>query len=282
MFDDAAGELGVKPFKHVRWRAVGAFEDQAAGRARLVKGAGGDNVFFLSAGAHPLGDLLDERRFDVSAFGLLFAAARRGRTTIWQSLSQLRALDETVNPLARLASLSRSFLNPEIAASLDANDMLAHDWYGQSDLPAGKRLHVAMILGAQHFFETYYPASAPAPFFPLLSQPVMEACIRTPTYFLAGGAQDRSLARSSFADWLAPDILKRRIKGRFTGYFRKLFMLNAARLRDLLLGGALAEEGVIDRNAVEDYFAQGPPMDTDFFQLIEYADVELWARAWRA
>ncbi|SKB75353.1 hypothetical protein SAMN06295937_101671 [Sphingopyxis flava] len=51
-------------------------------------------------------------------------------------------------------------------------------------------------------------------------------------------------------------------------------------LRDLLLGGRLAEQGLLDVTAIEHYLtrdlAEG---DFDYFRLIEIGDIERWVRA---
>lgn len=51
-------------------------------------------------------------------------------------------------------------------------------------------------------------------------------------------------------------------------------------LRDLLLGGRLAAQGLLDRPAIEAYLARDlAEGDFDYFRLIEIGDIERWVRA---
>jgi asparagine synthase (glutamine-hydrolysing) len=51
-------------------------------------------------------------------------------------------------------------------------------------------------------------------------------------------------------------------------------------LRDLLLGGRLAEQGLLDAAVIEAYLARDlAEGDFDYFRLIEIGDIERWVRA---
>jgi asparagine synthase (glutamine-hydrolysing) len=80
-----------------------------------------------------------------------------------------------------------------------------------------------------------------------VSQPVLEACLRLPSYVLAPGGADRGLARAAFASLIAPKVLERRSKGRTNSYLAHILLRHRCFLRTFLLDGALAEADMIAR-----------------------------------
>src|SRR3546814_6722437 len=61
------------------------------------------------------------------------------------------------------------------------------------------------------------------------------------------------------------------------------YLRQRSQLRDLLLGGRLAELAMLDRPAIEAYLARDlADGEFDYFRLIEIGDVERWVRAVRS
>jgi asparagine synthase (glutamine-hydrolysing) len=116
----------------------------------------------------------------------------------------------------------------------------------------------------------------------LMSQPLMELCLRIPSYVWITGGRDRAIARRAFADVLPPAIVRRQQKGAIDQYNLRIFDANEAYVRDLLLDGLLVKEGLLDRARLERYLTRGASR-TGF----EYNDVlrhhlctETWLRRW--
>lgn len=119
--------------------------------------------------------------------------------------------------------------------------------------------------------------------YPLLSQPLIELCLRIPSWFWIEGGRNRAIARDAFTGQLPPRILQRRTKGNFLSMLGAIYRQQRPDLPDLLLGGWLAEQALIDRPSIEAYLkSEALLTDIRFCRLLDLANIELWARGWLA
>jgi asparagine synthase (glutamine-hydrolysing) len=91
----------------------------------------------------------------------------------------------------------------------------------------------------------------------LLSQPIVEACLRIPPYVMTAGGKERALARAAFTDLVSPDVALRVTKGETTRYFAAVLAANEAWIRGILCGGRLVKSGVVDSDALQRALAGG-------------------------
>lgn len=118
--------------------------------------------------------------------------------------------------------------------------------------------------------------------FPLLAQPVLEACLRTPSWMWIDGGLNRAVARDAFADRLPPGIRQRRSKGSYTGFLAGIYERNREVIRSMLVDGELASAGLLDIPALKAYIAQDlAPRDLSFLRLFDLCAVEAWIRTQR-
>jgi asparagine synthase (glutamine-hydrolysing) len=82
-------------------------------------------------------------------------------------------------------------------------------------------------------------------------QPLVELCLRTPTYTLAHNGSDRAVERAAFAARIPAGIVNRQAKGNTTRYFVAMLAANLKWLRSFLLDGSLASSGIVKRSALE-------------------------------
>jgi asparagine synthase (glutamine-hydrolysing) len=137
-----------------------------------------------------------------------------------------------------------------------------------------------LLVPAQNLVEAINAGAAFPALSPLASQPVAEACLRVPSWHWIAPGRNRAVARRAFADRLPREIVARRSKGEPTGFVARLFEDRRAQIRELLLGGWLAEHGLLDRTAIARALApEGPVRDRAFLRLMELVDAESWARA---
>lgn len=116
---------------------------------------------------------------------------------------------------------------------------------------------------------------------PLLAQPVMELCLAIPTWQLAAGSLDRALAREAFANDVPREILRRRGKGEASRYYSHAVVANLPFLRDLLIGGLLPRNGLLDADALDASLDEASLVRRpDHRVLIAYATLEGWLRSW--
>lgn len=155
-----------------------------------------------------------------------------------------------------------------------------HPWLETlSDMAPGSADHLRMITGVHHFFVD--PASnQPCNLHPLISQPVIEACLRIPSWLWVEGGRDRAVARAAFRGSLPDAILDRRGKGSLQSLFVRGFTALRGELRDYLLSGLLAQQGVIDDQALARYLdLTGQPQDNIYVRILEIASAEQWLRS---
>ena len=95
------------------------------------------------------------------------------------------------------------------------------------------------------------------------------------------GGQNRALARAAFADLLPRSVLNRMSKAGPDSFIRGAFDRHRAVLRDLLLDGLLAKQGVIDRAAVEQAFTlETARRGSLVYRLLDLVEAENWSRSW--
>lgn len=268
---------GPSPALQPLHRAFGEF-----GRANaidtFVTGAGGDNLFCFLTTASPA---IDAAR----TVGLRQGLATLGDLseicgcTLWTAARF--AVRKALRPSRPPHWPRETDFLTQAAADVLPDD---HPWLQAppGTLP-GKREHVRALLHVQHFLDAANSASDARFVHPLLAQPLLELCLRVPSWMWARDGRNRAVARAAFADLLPREILDRRSKGRLESVFIKAFVESRPRLRGLLLDGRLQRLGLLDRAEVERYLAQsGEPADPRYFRVLELSAIELWLRSWSA
>ncbi len=269
------GPLALRPRPNaLLQRLHRAFANHLAltGAELTLDGSGGDNVFCYLASASPALD----------AFGR--HGARAGLAAV-QDLARLHGA--TVWAVGRAAlrrsrrprvgwTRDESFLARDAAAAQPP----AHPWLEPAgSAPRGTLEHVQSIVGIHHFLAD--PANgAVAALHPLLAQPVLEACLRIPSWLWVRGGRDRAVARAAFRGLLPDRILARRSKGHLSSLFMGSYMAGRTQLEALLLEGRMARAGLLDRTAIEAYLrCEGQPADAGYMRLLELASAEAWLRS---
>ena len=243
----------------------------------FFSGTGGDNVFCSLGSAAPATDALAALGLGRVYWQAVADVARIHDTTLWNAATKSWAgfrRRRRPLPWPRSAAFLREAALP---ASPDP-----HPWLIEPDnSSSGKRSHVRSIMAAQSHLDGYARHRVAPSIFPLLSQPVVEACLAIPTWQWIEGGRDRALARDAFRGDLPAAIVDRVTKGMMNAYCGRAFQGNRAALRSLLLDGHLAAAGLIDRPALGTYLeATGPVRDIAFYGVFTLADVELWVRSW--
>jgi len=246
------------------------------GADMFVTGNGGDNVFGFSQSAAPVTDYYLEHGFD---FGLMRALRDVCRQTESGPLTVLRAALR-LRRRGYVWLAGPMFLDPTALAAL-APQVLHQPWLNApAGTGTGKAAHVAGLLRVQQLLEPGRSRFAPV-VAPLISQPVMEACLAIPSWRWRDGGRDRAVARAAFAADLPPAIIGRRSKSGPDGFSAIILRQHRAAIRERLLDGALARNGVVDRNGLEARFADTRPFSgEEQGRLLDLVDTEAWAGAW--
>ncbi|GLI98033.1 asparagine synthase [Sphingobium sp. BS19] len=246
----------------------------------FFNGDGGDNVFCLMLSIAPI---LDRLRAQHSVRALLKTAADVARLTGADLPTILLHLCRRLgrDPRSRATSGDRSFLDPAwLKAAIETSRR--HFWYDQPDgISQGKAAHIRAIcraMGNDGFHDRrFHPPSIS----PLLAQPVMEQCLKIPTWTWVESGTDRAMARRAFEHDLPPSIIGRRTKGGPSGFLDRFFWENEGRIIAYLRTGILAERGILTDLPESTSSGRIGPYDRSHARrLLGLTGAESWARQW--
>lgn len=237
-------------------------------------GGGGDTVFCYLRTAAPAVDAFREVGIG-AGFGAIGYLSLLHNCTFWKAarVTAKKLLRRPRSPC--VADLT--FLAPSIAPCRPAD---VHPWMSQprGALP-GDCERIADLVGTMMFRVSSPRGQKRWHRMPLLSQPVLETCLRTPSWMTIAGGRNRAVARSAFADLLPPEVLHRRSKGTFMNYSGAVYQRNKVRLREFLLSGTLHQHQLLDAGALQRFFnTELPPRDPSFMRVFELSMIENWLR----
>ncbi|NIJ89042.1 asparagine synthase (glutamine-hydrolysing) [Xanthomonas campestris] len=239
----------------------------------FFSGGGGDTVFCYTRTAAPAVDAFRERgvRAGITA---IHALAELHQCTLWKA-ARLTMKKHFAKP-GPPRRAERAFL----PASQPDTPLEFHPWF---DAPAhglpGDRERIFDLAGTQVFRDGLARSASWHLRMPLLSQPVVEACLAVPSWMWISGGRNRAVARDAFAEELPAQILYRRSKGTFMNYSGAVYRQSRHQIRDYLLHGRLQGQGLLDADALRRHFDAVPADgDDSFMRLFDLCAVENWVR----
>ncbi|GGC05054.1 asparagine synthase [Novosphingobium endophyticum] len=249
------------------------------GADAVFGGGGGDNVFCSLQSSAPAAD-----RLLTSGPGWNFLVTAYEISRLAQA-----SLPAVMHDAARRAWLGSSAFRPFRDVNLLAPRALeaiapagGHPWFSAAPgaLP-GKAAHVRLIAYAQSYVEGLDPQGSPASVAPLLSQPLVETCLRIPSWLWFEEGRNRAVARRAFAGRLPARIVQRRSKGTPDSFVAEIFETHRGALREMLADGQLVRRGLIERNRLLEVLDDPRPASGEGFRrVLQFVDVEAWARGW--
>lgn len=246
------------------------------GVSAFVNGTGGDCVFCSLGSSAPVADKLRAHGIGAGLVRTTRDVARVHDSNFW---TVARMAARRARPFRPAPTWPRNhrFLKQELLPPEPA----VHHWLdAPRDTLDGPRAHVHAILASTAHLDGYGRHAIAPSLFPLLAQPVVEACLAIPSWLWVAGGRDRAVARAAFLAELPAIVAERRSKGAMDAFCARIFDLNRARLRPFLLDGLIANAGLLDRAAIAAYLARPfTNRDRDFYHLFPIIDTELWARA---
>lgn len=251
------------------------------GASVIFTGAAGDQIFYEIHSTWPAADYLRDRGIDRGFFKVALDSAHLGRVSFWTALRRAVAdrsfrgrpganADEYVvlmTPAAKqqAAQTAVRFMHPGLQNA--------------ADLPIGKFHQVSGLISPLDYHHPYRNPASPEVVHPLMSQPLLEVSLSTPTYVLTDGGLGRALARRTFADVLPPAIASRRSKGGMEAYAVTALQRNRAFARELLLDGLLVKHGLLDRDRVSAALSDHPTANAAYVaETHACIATELWAQ----
>ena len=273
------------PFPVSRSQSL-SYDARVAEQAKLLgadtffTGNGGDNVFAMSNSATALYDRFLSEGFGQGLFVTLRNICKLTGCSPWQAL-------RGAYRVSRWPTRSYNWKTNSLFLDHDVIDGMArikprHDWLRapQNALP-GKAVHIAGLLQIQRHLHASEQGIGVPVVNPLMAQPVMEACLRMPSWRWCEDGVNRSMARRAFANDLPREIAYRTTKGRPDSFCAEIVDTRRPEIRDRLLDGHLARNSLVDIEAIERALDnRAPNMGVEKVRLLTLLEVEAWASNW--
>jgi len=250
------------------------------GATAFMSGVGGDNVFHMSRSARALVDRLltlgPTPGLVVTLRDICRITGASPRAVIREALRVPRGPGSKYKWF-----IDTRLLDPTMVASL-ADRPRVHPWLNPpADSLPGKSAHVAMIVRAHAYLECHDRRWPFASVHPLMSQPILELALATPSWAACEGGVDRARARRAFLGDLPDSILQRRLKGGPDGFALKILRTQLPAIRERLLDGVLVRQNIVDRRALEQALNERDLMrGQDYTRILQFLDTEAWSQHW--
>lgn len=251
----------------------------ARGADAIFNGSGGDTLFCSMQSGSPVADRL------------LSEGVGKG---FLQTASAISQLAPASIPAVLRDAVARAWFGrpayrhrPRVDFLTEAARELAgtkpsHPWFANSatTLP-GKAFHIWGLAYFKAYVECLDPNRCVPIVAPLLSQPLIEACLAIPSWLWFEAGLNRMVARRAFNGLLPPDILSRRSKGTPSSFSFEIIETHRQAIRDMLVEGQLARQGLIDLPGLVSIIdADCPLSDALVDRVLALLDVEAWAASW--
>jgi asparagine synthase (glutamine-hydrolysing) len=254
----------------------------------LFYGVGGDNVFYQPPRNLGALDYIRRHGFGKNTLRVAMEASRYGRKSIANTFGDM--LRERVSPApcynyvhdTMFEGFRIPLVNPEFV-SASGHEQFLHPLLIPDDRMAkGKYLHILIsaLYSKEHYdhFDMDYYAERVRVY---LTQPIIETCLRIPTWIMTHGGVDRGLARKAFQHDLPRDVVRRFSKSTPEEYYNDIYDHNTDLIREYLLDGIMVREGVLRRDKLEMALSKADLRLTVIkFQLLFYLGTEVWLRGW--
>ncbi len=249
----------------------------------MFTGGGGDQLFFAFRQWWPAADHLRHHGLCLDTPRAMLEGARLGEVSVWHALAQAAAHRlRRRDPWHACAPAARGALNARPRSGSIPVRHVHPALASPTGLPIGKFMQVRALLHAPDPYDPQERERAPELLNPLLSQPVIELCLRLPTWVLAAGGISRGLARRAFAAELPPEIVHRRSKGGIENHLDAVLRRNRAFAESLLLDGELVRQGLLDRPTLAAMLADRPGRQaTAAGEIHTLLGIEAWVRLFR-
>jgi asparagine synthase (glutamine-hydrolysing) len=248
-------------------------------------GDGGDQLFYGLPLSPTAADYVHHRGIGRGVFKLSAQIARREGYSVWRMLAasiQAGVRTPRWNPFDEIVK-RRAFLTPTALDSLTAAGRFLHpclqDLHG---IPLGKLWHIYNLSIAPRFYDSNLgQPDDPERLEPLTSQPLVELCLRIPSFVLTLGGRDRQLAREAFTEDVPAELLRARQKAGIDGFVKETLHRNMSFVREMLLDGDLVAQKLLDRGSLERALSSGfEHIDSAAGDIFDYLTMEIWLRTW--
>lgn len=252
----------------------------------VFTGQGGDHLFLDSRNGLGFADHLRRHGLCRDSLRVLLESARLAETTIWNTLRQGLPYAMGRLPESSIRTTLQNRQTSALGAEATYSQMMASlpGWVtSPRKLPPGKFQQVNHLFHMMHAREVTDLSGDRELVHPLMSQPLIELCLRLPVYYLCTDGRSRGLARQAFRGMIPDEIRRRTTKGSASRYFADTADRHRQTISETLLEGELVKEGLLDRRLLAEFLrpdlAGLRPLER--LSLVYYA-VEIWLARWKA
>lgn len=253
------------------------------GATAYFGGAGGDQLFYPAQGVLAAADYLHLHGLNRRFFETALDAAHLDHCSIWHVIREAyKRRAASPGNMQQNTTALRSLLADGAGSHAREHGGFTHPLFASAgSMPPGKLWHAYGLTLPREYYDPLGAADDPEHVEPLIAQPLVELCLRIPTYVLTHAGWDRALARRAFRADLPREILRRRTKGGMEEHAQEILMRNLATARELLLDGQLMKSGLLDRARVGEVLSDRPtPIPGAIAEVFDYLSIEIWLRTW--
>lgn len=250
----------------------------------IISGDGGDGLFGALGQNAAAQDYAFENGFTRDTLNIAMRSAQISNTSVWVTLRKMIQARSGYNFHSKsdsgIADPANWGLNKDIIDFISRHS--DNNYLGQSisTYPPGK--YWQMLETSNRY--SYYSSSPLVPELetirPLLSQPLVELCLRIPYYVHQFNGRERGLARAAFAKYLPDPVRLRQFKTQGGSSVYDIISNHRTFFSEFLLDGVLAARGYLDKSAIEALRRSGEVTPEQYVRVAHLASVEAWARKW--
>jgi asparagine synthase (glutamine-hydrolysing) len=244
----------------------------------FLNGTGGDAVFCHLQSSGPAVDVLRTPGTGQGFLHTVREVAEAARCSVWTGLR--KSLVKAARRHKRVPlQPERTFLMRGSGETIPDEEL---PWPAPPrEILPGKLDHVRGLYLSSFNLNAFGRADSLRSIYPLMSQPLIEACLRIPTWHWIGRGYNRLPAREIASHWLPPNVAWRVSKGGLGQLQRDIFRLNRLRIREILLDGQLQGQGLLDRRSLEKALEPDSSLLVGTFsRVLRLVDFEAWAKTW--
>lgn len=248
----------------------------------FFSGEGGDHVFFGVPVSVIAADFLAMNGINNAFFNVVLQTAYLTKRHFWAVLRDALVYGwgwRAWNPDSLVPPQPLPFLDQAALQSVPEN-FGDYPWRPSIDkLPPAKATQVAILPNVLHRHLQFGRTEVADMVHPLFSQPIVEACLRTPTYLLTLDGVDRGLAREAFKDLIPNEIYLRNSKGGTGSYFIRMLVDNLPFIRTFLLEGILCQESFVKKEALDHFLSLRTfEEERNIYPVVKAIAIEAWLR----
>lgn len=245
-------------------------------------GQGGDHLFLYQPFPFLAADFFRDHGLRPGFHRAIADAARVSRQSYWSALSFAISSDSDDRSFIAEDLKNRKSYFTEGNPPVDVLDYITHPWQvPDGDIPIGKHHQISSLAELTNRHRSAGDYLFADECHPLISQPLIEVCLRIPTYVLQRGGRVRALARDAFRPHVPQEIVDRETKGGTTAFWMDVFRRSRPFLQELFFDGLLVREGILNKRALDACLSGSQPMQFEQFpRLLACIAAEVWTRSW--